>query len=34
MKTSNEFAAHTADLLATVGRFVARRMFGGYGLYC
>lgn len=34
MKTSNEFAAHSADLLATVGRVVARRMFGGYGLYC
>ena len=34
MKTSNEFAAHAADLLATVGRLVVRRMFGGYGLYC
>lgn len=34
MKTSNEFAAHSADLLASVGRVVARRMFGGYGLYC
>jgi DNA transformation protein len=34
MKTSNEFAAHSADLLSTVGRVVVRRMFGGYGLYC
>jgi DNA transformation protein len=34
MKTSNEFAAHSAELLATVGRVVVRRMFGGFGLYC
>ena len=34
MKTSNEFAAHSAELLAAVGRVVARRMFGGCGLYC
>lgn len=34
MKTSNEFAAHSAELLAAVGRVVARRMFGAYGLYC
>ena len=34
MKTSNEFAAHSAELLSTVGRVAVRRMFGGYGLYC
>ena len=34
MKGSNEFAAHSAELLATVGRIVVRKMFGGYGLYC
>jgi DNA transformation protein and related proteins len=34
MKTSNEFAAHAAELLSMVGRVTARRMFGGYGLYC
>lgn len=34
MKTSSEFAAHSADLLASVGRVITRRMFGGYGLYC
>ena len=34
MKTSNEFATHAAELLATVGLVVVRRMFGGYGLYC
>ena len=34
MKTSNEFAAYTAELLSTVGRVVPQRMFGGYGLYC
>ena len=34
MKTSEEFAAYSAELLSTVGRIVVRRMFGGYGLYC
>lgn len=34
MKTSNEFAAHSAELLSAVGRVTVRRMFGGYGLYC
>jgi DNA transformation protein len=34
MKSSNEFAAHALELLASVGRISARRMFGGYGLYC
>jgi DNA transformation protein len=34
MKTSNEFAAHSAELLAAVGQVVARRMFGDHGLYC
>jgi DNA transformation protein len=34
MKASNEFAAHSAELLSTVGRVAVRRMFGGYGLYC
>jgi DNA transformation protein len=34
MKTSAEFAAYAVELLATVGRVAARRMFGGYGLYC
>ena len=34
MKTSNEFAVHSAELLSTVGRVTVRRMFGGYGLYC
>jgi len=34
MKTSSEFAAHAAELLSAVGHVLARRMFGGYGLYC
>lgn len=34
MKPPNEFAMHAAELLSSVGRVVARRMFGGYGLYC
>jgi DNA transformation protein len=34
MKTSDEFAAHAAELLSSVGRVTARRMFGGRGLYC
>lgn len=34
MKTSEEFAAYSAELLSTVGRILVRRMFGGYGLFC
>lgn len=34
MKSSNEFADHAVELLASVGSVEARRMFGGYGLYC
>jgi DNA transformation protein len=34
MKSTNEFADHAVELLSTVGRVAARRMFGGYGLYC
>ena len=28
------FLAHVLDLLAPLGAVAARRMFGGYGLYC
>jgi DNA transformation protein len=34
MKSANEFAAYAVELLSTVGWVTARRMFGGYGLYC
>jgi len=34
MKSTSDFAAYAAELLGTVGRVAARRMFGGYGLYC
>lgn len=34
MHPVNEFAAHAAELLSSVGTVVPRRMFGGYGLYC
>jgi DNA transformation protein len=34
MKTSGEFATHATELLSSVGCVVARRMFGGHGLYC
>ncbi|HSD40882.1 MAG TPA: TfoX/Sxy family protein [Burkholderiales bacterium] len=34
MKTSDEFAAHAIELLSSAGRVTARRMFGGYGIYC
>ena len=31
---SNEFVDHVTEALAGVGHIVARRMFGGVGLYC
>ena len=34
MKSRSEFAAYAVELLGAVGRVAARRMFGGYGLYC
>ena len=34
MNSTNEFADYVVELLAAIGRVVARRMFGGYGLYC
>jgi DNA transformation protein len=34
MKSSREFAAYAVEMLSTIGRVTARRMFGGYGLYC
>ena len=34
MNSTTEFADYVSELLAGVGRVVARRMFGGYGLYC
>ena len=34
MKSTSEFAAYAVELLGAVGRVAARRMFGGYGLYC
>lgn len=34
MKSSREFAAYVVEMLSTIGRVTARRMFGGYGLYC
>ena len=34
MKSTSDFAAYAVELLGTVGRVAARRMFGGYGLYC
>jgi len=34
MNSTSEFADYVVELLAGVGRVVARRMFGGYGLYC
>ena len=32
MPTNTEFANHCCDLLASVGRCVPKRMFGGYGI--
>lgn len=34
MAGRDEFLAHALELLAPLGRVTARRMFGGYGLYC
>jgi len=34
MKSTSDFADYAVELLGTVGRVVARKMFGGYGLYC
>jgi DNA transformation protein len=34
MRSTSDFAAYAVELLGTVGRVAARRMFGGYGLYC
>lgn len=34
MAGRDEFLAHVLDLLAPLGGVDARRMFGGYGLYC
>jgi DNA transformation protein len=31
---ADEFLAHALELLAPLGRVTARRMFGGFGLYC
>lgn len=34
MKTTQGFADFAIELLGAAGHVVARRMFGGYGLYC
>jgi DNA transformation protein len=34
MRSTDEFAAYAVELLGVVGRVTARRMFGGYGVYC
>ncbi len=34
MVVRDEFVEHTLELLRPLGRVAARRMFGGYGLYC
>jgi DNA transformation protein len=34
MKSSDQFAAYAVEMLSAVGRVTARRMFGGYGVYC
>lgn len=34
MARRDEFLTHVLELLAPLGRVTARRMFGGYGLYC
>jgi DNA transformation protein len=34
MAGRDEFLAHVLELLAPLGGIAARRMFGGYGLYC
>jgi DNA transformation protein len=34
MRSTPEFADYAVELLGSIGRVAARRMFGGYGLYC
>ena len=34
MTASANFATYAVELLGAAGRVTARRMFGGYGLYC
>jgi DNA transformation protein len=34
MAAANEFLNHVLEMLAPLGAVRARRMFGGYGLYC
>ena len=34
MKATSEFADYAVELLGAAGRVAARRMFGGYGVYC
>ena len=34
MAGRDEFLAHVLELLSPLGRVAARKMFGGYGLYC
>ena len=34
MSGQDEFIVHVLELLRPLGRVAARRMFGGYGLYC
>ena len=34
MKTSDEFLRHALEMLNPLGDLRARRMFGGYGIYC
>jgi DNA transformation protein len=34
MTATDDFAAFAVELLGAAGRVAARRMFGGYGLYC
>jgi len=34
MKAKHEFADYVVELLSSVGNVHARRMFGGYGIYC
>jgi DNA transformation protein len=34
MTATADFAAYAVELLGAAGRVAARKMFGGYGLYC
>ena len=34
MAGRDEFLAHALEILRPVGSVIARRMFGGHGLYC